>query len=374
MNFSLYKRDLIIPLQAMSIISCKKHIVPIFSNILCEIVDYSTLRMIAANSETEIIVNITVHKVFELGRLILPTKKLISIIHNFHDNSLIQIYNAKDSSRLCIKSDLSKFVFSFLDDPNSFPLTKIKTDILRCKVSRLNLLSLIKRVQFSMAYNDVRRSLNGMLWVIRSNTLKAISTDGHRMSISEINLAYVSSDITLTLIISRESINEFQKVIRLCKEEEINLFFYENYFRVKFSNYNFTSRLVDDDYPDYLRVIPKDNKNLLVINKLIFKQALTRMSVLSNNMSYGVRLKLLNNKLSLFMNNQENEEAEDEIQLNYKGNNIEMCFNIHYLLDVVNAINSININLYFDKCDVSVIFKDEILKSLYVVSPMRVIH
>ena len=221
-----------------------------------------------------------------------------------------------------------------------------------------------------MAQQDVRYYLNGMLWETENNTLRCVATDGHRLAMCtreiDINVSKKSQ-----AILPRKGVVELS---RLLKEDEvmIDVTLSGHHIRVETVDYTLTSKLVDGKFPDYERVLPKGGSNVMLGNRDDLKQAFGRTAILSNEKYRGVRLTLEDGLLTIVANNPEQEEAEEQVVVDYNGDKIEIGFNVSYLQDVSNVLSTENIKLTLSDANSSALIEEpESGDSVYVVMPMR---
>lgn len=367
MNFVISRETILKPLQDIISIADKKHTMTILNSILCQ-TEGNKLFLKASDLETEVLAEINIDKELNFGEATIPARKLKDIITNLPGGSDINIYKESDS-KLMIKSNKSRFILSTL---NSKGFPKMDSDLgNNCfSISQSSLLKAIKKVKFAMAYNDVRYFLNGCLWEIEGNIFRTVATDGHRMAMTELNID--NSNISnIQVIIPRKAIDELQKLLSN-SDAMVNIHIGDNHFMVQLPDYTFTSKLIDGRYPDYNRVIPKENHKLLVANTIEFRQSLLRTKVLSNEKYRGVRLTLDINTLRLAANNPDQEEAMDEISVVYRDDSMEVGFNVSYLLDVIGVIDTEEVDLFFSTANMSLLIKEhDINDSCYVVMPIR---
>ena len=217
-----------------------------------------------------------------------------------------------------------------------------------------------------MAQQDVRYYLNGMLWEIEAQSFRAVATDGHRLAMST-STRQITAEISekRSAIVPRKGILELSRL--LTEEDEVNVVIDNNHIRLLGSDFCFTSKLVDGAYPNYER-----GSKEMVADRESLKQALSRVAILSNEKHRGVKLILSDNLLKIVANNPEQEEAEEEITVKYTGENMEMGFNVSYLLDILNVLSGDNIQYTLSDSNSSALVTDpEKEDSLYVVMPMR---
>jgi DNA polymerase-3 subunit beta len=224
-------------------------------------------------------------------------------------------------------------------------------------------------VQYAMAQQDIRYYLNGVLLVIDGNFLKLIATDGHRLAyvITKFEQEYSKREV----ILPRKTINE---LIRLLNETEDQITFElaENQVRMTFSDVILTSKVIDGKFPDYERVIP-NYTNQLLLNRNEILQALQRAAVLSNEKFKGVRFVLTEKNLRIISNNNEQEEAQEDMEIDYQGTALDVGFNVNYLMEGLNNVTAPIIKFSFGDANSSILITipdNEEFK--YVVMPMRI--
>ena len=367
LKFSLSRDALLKPLQGLASIAEKKHTITILNSILF-ILEEGKLRLKASDLETEIVSYIPLEKWSGNGSIAIPAKKLNDIIRNLPDGSVVDI-SEETNSRVLISCNYSKFKMAILN-ASTFPSMNEDTGRAMFKLSFTQLNLAIKRVKFAMANNDVRYFLNGMLWEVNNNRFQTVATDGHRMARTEVFIENTFLDV-MQIIVPRKAVIELERTLTAPDDTEIEVQIGKNYFRVILPEFQFTSKLIEGRFPDYTRVIAPDNTKLLVANRLALKQALIRTAILSNETYRGVRLDLQDNSLVLSANNPEHEEAQDQMEVKYNDESMEIGFNVNYLLDIVNVLDTENIDFYFDSPQMNLLIKDNDSFSTYVVSPIK---
>lgn len=367
LKFSLFRDVLLKPLQNLVFIADKKHTIPILNSVLF-VIKEGHLHIKVSDLETEIVNYIPLQQSSSDGEIAIPAKKLNDIIRTLSPDSLIN-FTQEVNNRISITCNKSNFKLAILN-ASAFP--SINEDIQKSTFKLLfrHLISAIKRVKFSMANNDVRYFLNGMLWEIDRGYFRTVATDGHRMASSEILIQDTLLDM-IQIIVPSKAIKEIERTSLISEDAEIKVQIGKNYFQVVSSGFQFTSKLIAGRFPDYTRIIPSNNNKLLIANRLELKQALIRTAILANEIYRGVKLKLCENNLILSANNPEHEQAQDQINVKYSDKLMEIGFNVNYLLNIIEVLDSENVNLYFDGPHMSLLIKDSKNCSTYVVSPIK---
>ena len=230
---------------------------------------------------------------------------------------------------------------------------------------------LIDRTSFAMAQQDVRYYLNGMLLEINTNNLRTVATDGHRLAMSEIKKSK-KDDQEIQVILPRKAVIELSRLLNEY-DEDIKIELSSNYLKVILQNSIFTTKLIDGRFPDYMRVMPSGLDKTLIAEKNLLKQSLSRASILSNEKYRGISFNVINGILQLQAHNPEQEEAEEEVDIEYQGEDIKIGFNVGYLLDAISAIPEPDIIIELkDSNSSALIYGKNNKESQYVVMPMRI--
>ena len=231
---------------------------------------------------------------------------------------------------------------------------------------------LIDSTSIAMAQQDVRYYLNGMLFEIQTGCLKAVATDGHRLALCEVEADVTVTD-TLQIIVPRKGVMELNRLLVEDDNAVIKVSISANHICAVAESLTFTSKLVDGKFPDYRQVIPKDSNKELIAEREPLKQVLSRAAILSNEKYRGIRFVLEEDLLQVFANNPEQEEAEESLVVHYKGEHLEVGFNVSYLLDVLSVTSSENIKVLLSDANSSALIKEVSGNDNveYVVMPMR---
>ncbi len=196
---------------------------------------------------------------------------------------------------------------------------------------------ILDKTQFSMAQQDVRYYLNGLMLEMGAKQLRSVATDGHRLAVCDAELGIDGAD-GQQVIVPRKGIQELNRLLE-DNDDPVSVQIGSNHLRVQLKQLRFTSKLIDGRFPDYDRVLPKDSDKEIVAERESFRQALVRTSILSNEKYRGIRLQLESGRLRVQAHNPEQEEAEEEIEVEYDGPDLEIGFNVNYLLDALNALS-----------------------------------
>ncbi len=366
MKFSAQREVLLKPLQQVVGIVERKQTNPILSNLLVN-VSGTSVTFTGTDSELELVVHLPWVQVEEAGEITLPAKKLLDICRSLPIESDVVI--SGEDNRALIQAHQSRFVLSSLPAVD-FPNLKTISSTIEIQLSQKKLKRLLETTAFSMAQQDVRYFLNGILLEVSGNRLRSIATDGHRLSLSDEILEKEFTDLT-QVIVPRKGVME---LIRLLEDTDqlVTLALSNAHIRLHMDHMIFTSKLIDGQFPDYEKVIPKSSQQVFIGERESLKHALSRVAILSNEKYKGVRLQLSDGNLILTANNPEQEEAEERLEIDYRGETFEVGFNVNYLLDILQILTVPYVKISFANINSSAVIRgvdDD--QAVYVVMPMK---
>ena len=364
MKFTATREALLKPLQAVIGVVERRQTMPILANVLLVAKD-GQLAVTATDLEVELVAHADVD-IEGAGDVTVPGRKLLDICKALPDGAELAI--ALSGEKLGIKSGRSKFTLTTLPAAD-FPTVEDINAGQTLSLPQATLCKLLDKTHFSMAQQDVRYYLNGLLIETDGKHLRAVATDGHRLALSQVQLDGKKMP-EQQVIVPRKGVLELQRL--MSGEGDVDLQLGSNHVRIELEGIRFTSKLIDGRFPEYERVIPQDTSNQLVADRDLLKGALQRTAILSNEKYRGIRLIIRESGVVLQAHNPEQEEAEEELEVKYKGDDIEIGFNVNYLLDALGAIESEEVTLSVVDSNSSCLLrepgKDD---SKYVVMPMR---
>ena len=367
MQLKQIARDTLLkPLQAVAGIVERRHTLPILANVLLEQRE-GRLHVTATDLEMQITA------VAELAgkdgqSTTVGARKLQELLRALPDDATINVEAA--GSRMTVRAGRSRFNLQTLA-AGDYPRISLGQEQLQTlSLPQKDLRSLIKLAEFAMAQQDIRYYLNGMLLVIDKGSLEAVATDGHRLSWASITVAgeYARQEV----ILPRKTVLELSKLLADA-DEPVTLDILANQVRFRFGSVELVSKVVDGKFPDYNRVIPTGHSRMFEVARVELLSALQRAAILSNEKFRGVRLVLAQDELKIICTNSEQEEAEEELEIAYKGEPLDIGFNITYLLDVLQNMAMERVALAFGDANSSALVtvpdRDDYK---YVVMPMRI--
>jgi len=364
MKFQAQRETLLKPVQAVMGVVERRQTMPILSNVLLT-ASGGELRVTGTDLEVELVSGIALDAGQD-GEVTVPGRKLLDILKALPDDAVIQVSQEKE--RLIIRSGKSRFTLSTLP-ATEFPIIEDINAQKHFEMPQATFKTLLDRTAFSMAQQDVRYYLNGLLLELRGETLRAVATDGHRLALYDVEAA--TGDSRLQVIVPRKGVLELQRLLG-DGDNSVAVEIGSNHIRVEIDRLRFTSKLIDGRFPEYERVIPQGADKELVADRQLLKEALARTAILSNEKYRGIRLTLAPGALSLQAHNPEQEEAEEELELDYTGGELEIGFNVTYLMDALGAVHGESVKLGLSDSNSSCLIEEPGNPSAqYVVMPMR---
>lgn len=365
MKLAINRELLLSPLQAVTGVVERRQALPILSNLLVN-AEGGTVTVTGTDMEVESLAQISA-PVAVSGSVTIPARKLIDICRSLPEGADVTIETKE--GKAVVKCGRSRFVLA-TQPASEFP-TMGDTQVFHTfTIASAMLRELINSTQFAMAYQDIRYYLNGLLLEIGENRIRTVATDGHRLAMSDAQYETGVKE-TVQLIVPRKGVGELLRLLGDAEEDAV-LQLSHNYLRVTLDQRTITTKLIDGKFPDYIRVLPVKGDKVVVADRETMRQGLARTSILSNEKFRGVRLTLGDNVIKALAHNAEHEEAEEEIEVTYSGPEIEIGFNVVYLLDVLGVIKSGNVQLEFSSSEKSCLIQPVgEASSKYVVMPMR---
>ncbi|WP_303908376.1 DNA polymerase III subunit beta [Thiohalomonas denitrificans] len=365
MRFTISREALLRPLQVVGGVVEKRQTLPVLSNIL---VNAEPDRVTLTGTDLEVELTAAVPVIgADTGDITLPARKFMDICKALPEGAEIDI--TVDGEKARFRSGKSRFTLATLPAAE-FPATEAIAGAFEFEIPQGELRHLIEKTQFCMANQDVRYYLNGLLLEFNAGSLRTVATDGHRLALSD-RIAEQTGTEQRQVIIPRKGVMELFRLLvdskELCRVQ-LNT----NHIKVELPNIGFTSKLVDGRFPDYERVVPKGGDKIVTADRESLRQALVRAAILSNEKYRGIRLELSNDQLRAVVNNPEQEEAEEELDVDYQGEELEIGFNVAYLLEAINAIDEEQVEITLSDANSSCLVRGLGNEgSRYVVMPMR---
>ena len=367
MKLTASREQILLPLQGVIGVVERKQTMPILANVLITARGSGAGRLSITGTDLEVeLVASGEATVQQPGEVTIPGRKLLEIVRALPDKT--QVTLTTDGDKVKVSGGRSRFVLSSLP-ASEFPMVEEISAQQALVVPQVELRRLIEKTHFSMAQQDVRYYLNGTLLEADGTTLRAVATDGHRLAIAEAALASPAKT-TQQVIVPRKGILELQRI--LGNEGDVQLSIGTNHVRATIGDVRFTSKLIDGKFPEYGRVIPANPTRIVTAARDTLRQALHRTAILSNEKYRGVRLTVTAGLLAVQAHNPEQEEAEDSVEISYQGDEVEIGFNVTYLLDALSAVDGDTVEIGLTDSNSSCLIRSPGASAArYVVMPMR---
>ena len=363
------KDTLLNPLHTVSGIVERRHTLPVLANVLIKR-DESNLTLTSTDIEIQIRTTVTLENSGESAQTTVNAKKLLDILKALPDGKDVSL--KLNESKVAIASGKSKFNLQTLP-ASEFPEMTLSGEFhQKITVSQKQLKDLLNKTSYAMAVQDIRYYLNGMLMIFEAQKISVVATDGHR-------LAYASESINEDLgektdiILPRKTVMELQRLLQDV-DDLLTIEIGSNQIRFTFNEIELTSKLVEGKFPDYNKVIPTDYTNQVAISRVDFQQALQRVAILSNEKIRGVHCLIEPNILKISSTNTDQENAQEELDIDYSGESLDIGFNVLYLLDVLSnqKFDGVTLNFGVDASKSILVTVEQDPNFKYVVMPMRI--
>jgi DNA polymerase-3 subunit beta len=364
MKLTAEREKLLEPLQAVIGVVERRQTMPVLANVLLNVAD-GELAITATDLEVELKAA-TMVTVQDAGDITVPGRKLLDILRALPEKSQVSV--AVEGEKVVVKAARSRFSLSTLPAAE-FPVIDDIHAQQTVEIPRKDLKLLLEKTHFSMAQQDVRYYLNGMLLEIDGTVLRAVATDGHRLALAEVSLP-ARVQASQQVIVPRKGVLELQRVLDADGAAAVAIG--TNHVRAQIGDIRFTSKLIDGRFPEYSRVIPASPAASVRADRDLLRQALQRTAILSNEKYRGIRITVKENAMTVQAHNPEQEEAEEEIEVVYSGGDLEVGFNVNYLLDALAAIDGQDVEIGLTDSNSSCLIRSPGgVGPRYVVMPMR---
>ncbi len=360
------RNQILEPLQSVCGIVEKRHTLPILSNVLME-KQGDRLTLLATDIEIQIKTGAATTG-SDTAALTVGARKLQDILRSLPEDAEVNL--SFEDKRLQLKAGRSRFNLQTLPAEDFPRMAQAEAGQTRLNVTQKQFKRLLALVQYAMAQQDIRYYLNGLLLVVKGNEMRMVATDGHRLAYASETLGEQQQPIEV--ILPRKTVLELSRQLS-DNDDALEIVLSPTQALFRFGAIEFISKLIDGKFPDYERVIPQGHANLIKLSRTGLLQSLLRAKILTNEKTPGVRLVFTNGSLKIISNNTEREEAQEEIEIDFQGDSIDIGFNVNYLLDVLNNVAAEEVECRLGDSNSSALLSlpgNESFK--YVVMPMRI--
>ena len=367
MNINITKETLEHPLSQIVGVVEKRQTLPILGNVLLDL-NQNKLTLVGSDLETEITTRVD-NVGGSDGKTTVSARKLFDICRSLPAESQLSLVVEQDN-KMVVSAGKSKFSLQTLS-ANDYPRLEETQWKHEFSLSQKQLSHLLTKTSFSMAQQDVRYFLNGLLIEINGDQILSVATDGHRLAKTQVQVGDLGID-TVQSIVPRKAVLEIGKFLDASSEDLVTVKLNAGHILIESGNFMFISKLIDGRFPDYEKVIPANLNKHIIIDRANLIEILSRAAILSNEKFRGVSLSIADNLLKVASHNPDQEHASDEMSVEYQGDNIEIGFNVNYLMEALKACDSDSIDLGLLDPNTSCTFhaadSDE---TLYLIMPMR---
>lgn len=366
MKICANRDELLGPLLQVGGVVERRQTLPVLANILVN-ARLGHLMFTATDLEVELRTQATAEIDGELD-FTLPARKLIDICKALPEGIDIELLIEGDKAKM--RAGRGRYTLSMLP-AQEYPSIEPAAVSSVFSVTEKKLKQLIDKTQFAMAQQDVRYYLNGMLMEVRPGTIRTVATDGHRLALCDERYD-AETDLNLQVLVPRKAVGELRRLLGSSDEQTVTLEVSAGHLRVHLKRTTFTTKLIDGRFPDYERVMPRGEPSFVHADRRLLQQALARTAILSNEKYRGIRFSLNEGLVQLQAHNPEQDEAEEEVEVDYRGENLTVGFNVGYLLDVLNVIDEDEVTIAVTDASSSALITPANSESCrYVVMPMR---
>jgi DNA polymerase-3 subunit beta len=362
-----HRDNLLRPLQIVSGIVERRHTLPILANILIR-KDGERVSFLSTDIEVQITTHAQVGSGAEIAATTVAARKLLDILRALPEGDDVALSLA--NKRMTVQSGRSRFALQTLAAEEFPTVAQAEQYNATLTLPQKTLKHLFNMVHFSMAQQDIRYYLNGLLLVIDGSNVIAVATDGHRLAFCQVQTdqEFVRQEV----IIPRKTIIELQRLLEE-SDEPVQIDIAANQVKLAFADIELISKLVEGKFPDYTRVIPKNYKNDFTIDRERLLRALQRAAIMTSDKFKGVRCVISPGSMKISSTNADQEEAVEELEIDYGGDSIDIGFNVSYLLDVLNNLKCDNVNIALGDANSSALITvPDNADFRYVVMPMRI--
>jgi len=365
MKFTAEREQILGPLQSVMGVVERRQTMPILANVLVVVRD-GTFSVTATDLEVELVARGGV-KVDREGEITVPGRKFLDIVKALPTGLPVTV--ELKGEKVEVKCGRSRFTLSSLP-ATEYPTVEEINATQTLELAQADLKRLLEKCSFSMAHQDVRYYLNGLLLETDGRMVRTVATDGHRLAVCDRELD-TGVAVQQQIIVPRKGVTELVRMLSHL-DGEVSVGVGQNHMRVSTTGQSITTKLIDGKFPDYERVIPKEGEKLVTADREALKAAFSRTSILSNEKFRGVRISLTKGLLKAAAHNPEQEEAEEDIEVDYAHDDLEIGFNVSYLLDVLGVLKSQSVRMELSDSNSScVLYAPEDMRARYVVMPMR---
>ncbi len=367
MNIKIARADILPILTLVTSVVEKRQTLPILADIFFSLTD-GTLNIVGTDLEVE--VSETIKNVAgDNGSFTISSRKIFDIARNLPEDSVISMKLEKN--KILVSSGRTRYTLKTLD-AEEFPRIAVTNWEERFKIKQFLFKDLLEKTAFSMGIQDVRYYLNGVLFELSQNTLRAVATDGHRLAQSDVDVSLTSQD-SWEIIVPRKAVTEIMHFLDSDDDAEITIEVNKNHFKLTKDDKILITKLIDGKFPDFKRILEEEAKIMLSANRTAFIDTMVRVAILTTDKFMGVKVILESGLMRVTLNTPEQEEVVGELDIDYTGEKIESGYNVNYLIDAARAVKTEIIELHLQGAEGVCVIKDpKDDRSIWLVMPLKI--
>ncbi|WP_423908220.1 DNA polymerase III subunit beta [Candidatus Spongiihabitans sp.] len=367
MNIKIARDNLLPALNLVSSVVEKRQTLPILANLYFNLAN-GKLNLVGTDLEVEISESIA-DVTGDNGAFTVSSRKILDITRMLPENALISLKH--ESEKVIVSSGRSRYTLKTLE-AGDFPRIEDNVWEERFTISQLSLKTLLAKTAFAMAVQDVRYYLNGILLELTQNCLRAIATDGHRLAQSDVDISLDTKE-GRQLIVPRKAIIEINRFLEAADDQAITVEINKNHLKLTKGETTLITKLIDGKFPEFKDVLETELNIMITVNRAEFIETTNRAAVLTTERFQGVKIVLEPGVMRITANNSEQEEAVEELEIDYAGEKIETGYNASYLVDATRVISTENVELHLQGANgLCIIKQPEDSRSTWLVMPMRI--
>jgi len=370
MRFTIQREAFLKPLRIVSGVVERKHTqtAPVLLNVFIQVNEHD-FSLTTTDQEVELVSKGGLDEpALETGVTTVPVRKLMDVCKALPEG--VKLSFIEEEGRVILRAGRSRFTLSTLPAAD-FPHLDEMRGSFEFYTQKKQLKALIEQTCFAMAEQDVRYYLNGMLLEVKNNHIHGVAADGHRLAFDKITLSHSSSD-NLRVIIPRKGILELQRILD-DSDEIIKIILSSNHLQVTTADVQLSSKLLDGRFPDYEKLIAFTGNKVFLSQREKLKECFQRAGALFSDRFRGVRLKLTSGSLKVLATNSEQDEVEEDIEVEYSGEDLDIGFNVKYLIDFLNVIKTETVRFTFADSNSSARVEGVGEEGgIYVIMPMKI--
>ena len=373
MQFTIERGALLKALGHVQNVVERRNTIPILSNVLLS-AERGQVSFSATDLDMEI-VDTAEAAVGVPGQITAPAHTLYEIVRKLPEGADVELkYAAGDDPRLNVSAGRSRFALPVLP-AGDFPIMSGDHDGVTFSILRDDLKRLIDKTRFAVSTEETRYYLNGMylhtLSEEGSDYLRAVATDGHRLALAEMPAPDGAAG-SPGIIVPRKTVDQARRLLD-DGAGSVEMTVSAAKIRFQFGNASLTSKIIDGSFPDYGRVIPKNNDKVMAVDSGVLSRAVDRVSTISAEKSRSVKMSIEPGRLTLSVKNMEAGAATEEAEIDYDSDALDIGFNARYILDVMGQIGGDNVELRFSDASSPTLVLDPADNGVqYVLMPLRV--